>query len=94
MESIEAELEASVQAIRFSHEVGIHHKILEVDSAQVIAKLQEHGDDGFGGEMLCRKVNFYLQQFQQWGVSLTRQETNNTTHILAGYAHDIEDYVT
>ena len=26
MESFEAELEAAVQAIRFSHEVGIHHK--------------------------------------------------------------------
>nr|POE95133.1 hypothetical protein CFP56_46891 [Quercus suber] len=67
MESIEAELEASVQAIRFSHEVGIHHKILEVDSAQVIAKLQEHGDDGFG------PIHHYIQPAKERGPITSHQ---------------------
>ena len=71
-------------------------KVLEGDSVRVMAKLQEHREDGLVGKCCVgsQVLSATVSSMIQWEIILTRQETNNTTHILTRYTHDIEDYVT
>ena len=81
---------AAMQAIKFAYEIGLRD-IIKGDSLSVIEKLLAHEEDSSWWANLVQEAKMGLMQFRTWEVSHTRNEANNTTHILARHAQGIDD---